>query len=167
MNLNDIRTDSSVLLDANIFIYALQKLSPQCERLLDRCSGGEVLGIVPLHVLAEVMHRMMISEARDNNWISGSNPSKSLSEKPDRIRALTRYESYIRDILTMGFQLEPLEREDFITAMAVQRKAGLLSNDALLVAVGERTRVTSIASADKAFAKVQGIILYAPSDLEQ
>jgi predicted nucleic acid-binding protein len=166
MNLNDIRTDSSVLLDANIFIYALQKLSKQCERLLIRCSSGEILGIAPLHVLAEVMHRMMITEARDNNWISGSNPSKSLSANPDRVRSLVRYESYMRDILIMGFQLEPLEREDFITAIGVQRKAGLLTNDALLVAVGERLRVTSIASADQVFSKVQGIIHYSPTDLE-
>ena len=166
MNLNDLRNESSVLLDANIFIYALQKLSRQCERLLDRCSGGEILGIVPLHVLAEIMHRMMITEARDNNWISGSNPSKSLSEKPDRVRSLTRYESYVRDILAMGFQLEPLECEDFIIAMAVQRKAGLLTNDALLVAVGERMRVTAIASADQTFSKVPGIVLYSPSDIE-
>lgn len=167
MNLNDLKNESGVLLDANIFIYALQKLSRQCERLLDRCSRGEILGIVPLPVLAEVMHRMMITEARDNNWISGSNPSKSLSGKPDRVRSLTRYESYMKDILAMGFQFEPLDCEDFIAAMAVQRTAGLLTNDALLVAVGERLKVVAIASADQAFSKVSAMVLYSPSDLEE
>ena len=165
MNLNDIKTGGSVVIDANIFIYALEKASRQCERFLDRCSEGEILGVVPMHVLAEVMHRMMISEARDNNWIHQSNPTKALSAKPERVRSLLRYEGYMRDILTMGFQLEPVLREDFITAMAVQRKSGLLTNDALLVAVGERLRVTSIASADQGFLRVQGSALFAPNDI--
>jgi predicted nucleic acid-binding protein len=66
----------------------------------------------------------------------------------------------------MGFQLEPVLREDFITAMAVQRTSGLLTNDALLVAVGERLRVTSIASADQGFSRVPGSLLFMPDDIE-
>jgi predicted nucleic acid-binding protein len=166
MNLNAIKSDSSILIDANIFIYAMQKLSKQCERLLSRCSEGEVQGVVPLHILAEVMHIMMITEARDNSWISGSNPGKSLSEKPERVRSLVRYESFIRDILIMGFHLEPVSREDFITALSIQRKTGLLTNDALLAAVGERLRVAAIASADKVFSRIQGMQHYSPTDME-
>jgi predicted nucleic acid-binding protein len=166
MNLNDIKTGSNVVIDANVFIYALQKSSPQCERLLDRCIDEEIYGIVSLHVLAEVMHRMMIAEARDNNWITGSNPTKRLSEQPDRIRELVRYENKIRDLLAMGLQMEPVIQEDFISAMIVQRQEGLMTNDALLVAVCQRLRVESIASADNKFSKVRGISLFSPDDIE-
>jgi predicted nucleic acid-binding protein len=166
MNLNDIKTGSNVIIDANIFIYALQKSSQQCERLLDRCIDEELYGIVPLHVLAEVMHRMMIAEARDNNWISGSNPTKRLSEQPDRIRALVRYENKTKDLLAMGLQMEPVIQEDFISAMIVQRQAGLMTNDALLVAVCQRLRINAIASADTKLREIPGIFLFSPDDIK-
>jgi predicted nucleic acid-binding protein len=49
--------------------------------------------------------------------------------------------------------------------MAIQRQAGLLTNDALLVATGERLRVTTIATADTAFKHVNGISIFYPDDL--
>ncbi|MHB8336995.1 MAG: hypothetical protein ACYDEE_06240 [Ignavibacteriaceae bacterium] len=39
------------------------------------------------------------------------------------------------------------------------------SNDALFLAVATRLRVTAIVSADSIFRNVQGIILYAPDDI--
>jgi predicted nucleic acid-binding protein len=165
-NLNQIKNDDIILLDANICLYAIRQKSTQCEQLLSRCAIGEVTGIMHCHILAEIMHQLMIAEARDYQWIKGSNPAKQLAGLPDRVRALRRYEELIRDILGMGLQIEPVVHEDFITSMEVQRQAGLLTNDALLVAVGERLRVTSIVSADQAFSRAPGIVLYSPSDLE-
>jgi predicted nucleic acid-binding protein len=165
MNLDRISGGDTILLDANISLYAIRQESAQCERFLTRCAKGELHGVMPGHVLAEIMHQLMIAEARDNQWIKGGNPAKQLAFLPERVRALNRYEELVRDILGMGLQIEPVIQEDFITAMAIQRRAGLLTNDALLVAVGERIRVTSIASADKAFADVQGLLLYSPDDI--
>jgi len=166
MNLSQIPNLDIFLIDANICLYAIRKESVQCENLLNRCAKGEVTGIMPTHVLAETMHQLMIAEARDYQWIKGPNPARQLSELPERVRALTRYEELVRDILGSGIQVEPVVQEDFITAMGIQHRSGLLTNDALLVAVGERLRVTSIVSADKTFSRVQGIIMYAPDDIE-
>jgi len=44
---------------------------------------------------------------------------------------------------------------------------GLLTNDALLAAVGRRLRVLALASTDRQFSRVPGLILYAPDDLEE
>jgi predicted nucleic acid-binding protein len=165
MNLDNIRNGESVTIDANVFLYAMQQESEQCKRFLTRCAQEEIIGVLPVHILAEVTHQLMIAEARDNGWIKGSNPARQLAEQPERVRALTRYETLVRDILGIGLSIEPIEREDFITAMGVQRQSGLLTNDALLVAVGQRLRTNSIASADKTFSRVNGILLYSPDDL--
>lgn len=165
MNLDRLQTNESVLIDANVLIYAIQKESPQCERFVKRCARGEITGVLSLHVLAEVMHHLMITEARDNGWITGSNHAKQLAQKPDRIRSLSRYENVVRDILTAGFQLVTLERDDFLSAISIQNQFGLLTNDALCIAVAQRLRLKSIASADQAFAQVRGVILYEPDDL--
>lgn len=165
MNIGLIKRGDSIVIDANIIIYAIQKESEQCKNLLLRCAEGEVNGILPAHILAEVMHILMISEARDNGWITGPNPAKQLSENPERIRQLSRYETIIKDLLTINCDIVSLEQEDFMTAMRIQREVGLLTNDALLVAVAERLRIQAIATADKRFGLVRGKILYVPEDL--
>jgi predicted nucleic acid-binding protein len=167
MNLLKIPAGQPVLIDANIFIYANQKASGQCIRLLERCAGTEVLGILPTHILAEIMHVLMLSEARDIGIIKGSNPARHLTENPQAVKSLNRYESLIRDLLAIGLQLESLQREDFITAMSLQRQYGLLTNDALFLAIATRLRVTAIVSADSIFKNVQGIIHYSPDDINE
>jgi predicted nucleic acid-binding protein len=165
MNLDHIRGGEAVLVDANVIIYAIQRASGQCRRMLDRCATEEVRGILPLHILAEVMHRLMLAEAQDYHWVRTPNPARGLAQKPERIRALHRHATAIRDLLGVGLVLEPLEREDFLTALAISREAGLLTNDALLVAVGYRLRILALASADRQFARVKGLTLYSPDDL--
>jgi len=165
MNLDALQKGSDVIIDANIFIYAMRQQSQQCKRLLLRCANNEVNGVLPAYVLAEIMHKLMISEARDNDWIHGSNPAKQLSEKPDIVKKLFRYENLIKDLLAINLNIVSLEQGDFLTAMRIQRETGLLTNDALLVAIAERLRIEAIASADKGFEKVRGKILYVPEDV--
>ena len=160
MNLLNIPAEQPVIIDANIFIYANQKASAQCVKLLERCANNEVFGILPSHILAEVMHVLMLAEAKDIGIIKGSNPARQLTENPQKVKSLNRYESLIRDLLAIGLQLEPLQREDFITAMSLQRQYGLLTNDALFMAIATRLRVTAIVSADSVLGNVQGIIHY-------
>lgn len=166
MNLNSIPSGEIVVIDANIILYAIQKASAQCKRLLERVAREEVVGILPLHTLAGVTHQLMLAEAWDNQWITAPNLARELREQPDRVRALIRYEGMVRDLLSLGLNLESLQREDFLSAMMVQRQAGLLTNDALLVAVGQRMRAQAIASANSSFGRVQGMLLYSPDDLE-
>ncbi len=167
MNLLKIPVEQPVIIDANILIYANQKASIQCVKLLERCANNEVFGILPTHILAEVMHVLMLAEARDVGLIKGSNPAKQLSENPQIVKSLNRYESLLRDLLAIGLQLEPLQREDFITAMSLQRQYGLLTNDALFLAIATRLRITAVVSADSIFKNIQGIIHYSPDDLNE
>jgi predicted nucleic acid-binding protein len=165
MNLDTLPANEVIVLDANVIIYALHRMSGQCQRLLERCVGEEVRGIVPAHILAEVMHQLMITEARDNGWIMGPNPARQLAEQPERVRSLARYQERMRDILSAGLAVEPVDHEDYLTAMDIQRQAGLLTNDAILAAVARRLRVAAIASADQALGRVEWAQLYAPDDV--
>ncbi len=167
MNLLQIPHNQTVIIDTNIFVYANQRSSEQCIKLLQKCASDEIFGIIPVHILAELTHVLMLAEARDLGLINGANPAKQLSDAPQKVKALNRYEELIRDLLSIGLQLETLQREDFLTAMSIQRKYGLLTNDALFLAVAQRLRVTSIISADKNFRDIQSTILYSPDDLNR
>ncbi len=166
MKLNAIPDENIVLIDANIFLYANQRASDQCIDLLSRAVEGKITGYITTHLLAEITHIFMLAEAGNAGLITAGNPARQLSEKPEVVRELYIYESLVRDILTMGIKLEPILREDFITALSIQRQYGFLTNDALLIAAAARLRINYIASADKTFSRIKGINHCFPDDLK-
>ena len=165
MNLHSLDPSKSIILDANILLYGIQRKSEQCVELIGRIGDGELNCYITSHILAEVMHVLMIEEARSIGEITGGNPAKKLSEKPGLVNSLYLYESVFEDILNLGMNIEVVEKQDLIEALAVQRKYGLLTNDSLIIAVAKRLRITSLVSADKVFGKVKSITLYSPDDI--
>jgi predicted nucleic acid-binding protein len=165
MNLDEIPDHASVLIDANILIYAANRRSPQCVRFLARCGEEKFSSIIPTHILAETMHVLMLEEARENNWATGANPARILSQQPERIMMLHRYESAIRELIASVTHIEPVFEQDYTAALALQRTTGLLTNDALFAATAQRLRVDAIASADSAFKRLADVSLYLPDDL--
>lgn len=165
MNLSEIKNGEFVVIDTNILIYANQQKSRECARLLRRCGAGEVRGIVPMPMVAELVHTLMLIEARDNGWIDRSNPARALSEHPELIQRLTRYATQVREFLGIGLRIEPAVAYDIIEVMNIQREYGLLTNDALLLAIARRLNCNAIASADTAFKNTQGFMVYLPGDL--
>jgi predicted nucleic acid-binding protein len=165
MNLSEIPENARVVIDTGIFIYAMQGLSGQCRTLLERCARDQARGILPSLVLTDVMHVLMIAEAKDNGWIHGSNSFRDLRSQNKRIASLRRYESLVRDLLGMGLYLEDAAREDFITAMDVQQRSGFLVRDALLIAMCRRMGVHAIATADPGFRRALDMEVYLPADV--
>ena len=107
----------------------------------------------------------MLIEARENNWIERANPSRALAERPDLVRRLSRYESQVREFFGIGLRVEPAMAPDVLEAVRIQHETGLLTNDALLLAVARRLNIESIATADKAIAAAPGFSIYAPGDI--
>ena len=166
MKLTEIRAGEWVVIDTNILVYANQQKCEECIQLLRRCAMREVRGIVPMPMVAELVHTLMLIEARENGWIERSNPARALSEHPELVRRLARYENQVREFLGMGLRIESVTPVDILEALTIQREVGLLTNDALLLAVARRLNCSAIATADAAFRNVPGVVVYQPSDLE-
>ena len=166
MNLGQIRNGELIVIDTNVLVYANQQKSQQCVQLLHRCVRDDVEAVVPIPMVAELMHTLMLLEARENGWIERANPSRALSDKPGLVKRLSNYEKQISQFLGIGLRLESVVTVDIIETLSIQREFGLLTNDALLVAVARRLNCGSIVSADRAFAALSGFMVYAPSDLE-
>jgi len=163
MNLADIKAGDWVVIDTNILVYANQQKCEECVRLLQRCALREVTGIVPMPMVAELIHTLMLIEARENGWIERSNPARALAEHPEQVRRLARYENQVREFPGIGLRLEPATAADVVEVLSIQREVGLLTNDALLVAIARRLNCAAIATADAAFQTVPGITVYAPA----
>jgi predicted nucleic acid-binding protein len=163
--LSSIRAGAWVAIDTNILVYANQQRSPECVEFLTRCASGELQGVVPVSMVAELVHALMLIEARENNWIERANAARALAERPDLVRRLTRYEIQMREFSGIGLRIEPVGAADILEAMRIQKEAGLLTNDALLLAVARRLNCEAVASADKAIAQAPGFSVFAPGDI--
>lgn len=164
MNLTDIHNGSRVLLDSNILLYAAGRHSRECIALVERIASGVVEACLTTVTVGEVCHRWMMEECRDRGIVLGGNPARALAEKRQVITQLTNYYSLTMAVLNGRFDIRSVESRDFILALQLQRRWGLLTNDSLQLAVAERMGINEIATADKGFDAVQGLIVYKPTD---
>jgi predicted nucleic acid-binding protein len=164
MNLDDINHGSTVMVDTNALLYARRGRSPQCSRLLDRCEVKAIAGVITTVVLAEYCHRQMMIECQDRG-LTSSNPAKAISRKPEVVKQLTTYARDVRFLLGGGLHIETVQADDFHVALELQTQHGLLTNDALNLAVTKRLGIQEIVTADTNFDHVAGLIVYKPSDI--
>ena len=166
MNLDDIQSGSLCVIDTNILLYAEQGVSAQSQRLLRRCSTGELIGVLPQTVWQELIHKLMLAEAVMLSKISGSNPARKLSKKSGVIQGLAIYKEKINALRVLGLGFESCTEKDiFEQAFTLQTKYGLLTNDSVVLAVALRLGADVLASADTSFQKISEPIVARPSDL--
>jgi predicted nucleic acid-binding protein len=166
VNLDDIPNGSLCVIDSNILIYAEEGVSNQAQRLLRRCARGELSGVLPQTVWQEVTHKLMLAEAMMKGVISGGNPASRLSSKPEAIKELSLYRAKVQALVELGLGFETCTLKDLTkTAFGLQEKYGLLTNDAVVLAVAIRLKADALASEDKAFRDVTEVPIYAPTDL--
>lgn len=166
MSLDNIPTGNLCVIDTNVLLYAQQEMSDQAQRLLRRCSKGEISGVLPQTVWQELTHKLMLTEAAMKHGVSGSNPAARLAYKPEVVRTLGLYQTKVRALMDLGLRFEICTQDDLLqSAFALQRRYGLLTNDSVILAVAIRLEADCIASSDKGFQSVEEIAVFAPSDL--
>ena len=166
MNLDDIPAGSLCVVDTNVLVYAEQGVSSQAQRFIRRCSSGEVKATLPQTVWQEFTHKLMLAEAMMRGFTSGGNPAARLASRPDAIRSLSLYKVKVRALLDLGFGFEPCLLPDLLDrAFALQENHGLLTNDAMVLAVALRLKADVLVSSDKAFRGVAELDVYYPTDL--
>jgi predicted nucleic acid-binding protein len=165
MTFADLVTGDSVFVDANTLIYHCTidpTFGSACTALLDRIGRGEVTGFTSTHVLLEVCHRLMALEAARALGKPQGSMAKFLKSHLDEIQRLSSFRQAIDDLCISQLQLLPISPAMVQTVAAVCQQAGLLTNDAAVVAVMQANGLTRIASNDGDFDRVPGITRYAP-----
>lgn len=166
MSLDDVPAGSLCVLDTNVLLYAEQGASAQAQRLLRRVESQELIGVLPQPVWQELTHKLMLAEALTRGQISGGNPTRQLSAKPEVVKRLTLYRHKVEALLMIGLTFESCTRKDVIEdALHLQRRYGLLTNDSVILAVAIRIRADALVSADARFQGTRAISVYAPSDV--
>jgi predicted nucleic acid-binding protein len=157
---------AAVFIDANIFVYHFGPhavFAPTCTDLLERITRQELQGFTCASVLSDVAHRLMALEARAVLKRTSPGIGNYLKTHPAEIQKLSRFRQAILDIPGFRVQLLPTLPTLVETATALSQHHGLLSGDALLVAVMQHHGLANLASADADFDRVPGLTRYAPA----
>ena len=167
MNLDDISNGSLCVIDTNVLLYAEQGSSLQSQRLLRRCSTGDLIGVMPQTAWQELTHKLMLAEAMMLGKITGPNPSRKLAKQPDLVKSLGLYRDKVLALVDLGIGFVSCTREDFFEkALKLQEKHGLLVNDSMILAIALRLKADVLVSADAAFKKITDLHVAIPSDIQ-
>ena len=160
MSVNDIPSGTLVGIDANVFIRHFTLGSAESTLLLKRVEAGEIVGVTTTPTLHEVLHRLMVFEARESGAISGNNPALRLRRKQKVVRKLNRYHADTAAILGMGVRLLPPLADTLHASHRFRTEYGLLVNDSLLAATLVANGVGVLVTADRDFLRVKELDVY-------
>ena len=166
-SLAELTAEQTVFVDANIFIYHFTGLSQECSDFLVRCERGELWGVTGIHLLLEVLHRLMMIEAVSKGLVAPGNVAKKLRERPNVVEQLVEHQIQTEAILEMGIEVTGLTFDHLRRSSLFRQRDGLLVNDSLTVAAMEIEGISNLATADPDFARVEAIQVYGPKDLAE
>ena len=160
MKLADLASGSAVFVDANIFVYAFApdpQFGASCSQLLERIEHHDLQGISSTHVMSDVAHRLMTLEACATFGWPYAGIAQRLNRHPADVQKLNRFRTALEAIIAVGVQAIPVLPRHVVAAATESQQHGLLSNDALIVALMLEHRLSQIASNDTDFDGVAGI----------
>jgi predicted nucleic acid-binding protein len=98
--LGQLPDGAAVFIDANIFVLAgsVGPIGLQCQELLSRVRQGLLQGFTATFVVAEVTHRVMVNEAREQLQRSARETVEYLQQNLAFIRSLKRHLMVASDI---------------------------------------------------------------------
>lgn len=161
----DLPSGAPVFVDANIFTYHFQPhpiFGPTCSGLLERIERQDLRGLTSSHVLTEVAHRLMTLEAYMEFGWPFAGIAQRLKQHPAQVQRLLRFRRAIEEVPRYGIEVLSVPPQLVEMGVAVSQETGLLSNDALLVAVMRHHGLNRLASHDADFDRVPGLVRYAP-----
>jgi predicted nucleic acid-binding protein len=165
MTFADLVTGDSVFVDANTLIHLFEphpQLGPFCRQLMQRIDNQDLAGYTSSHVVGEVCHRLMTIEAnRVLGWpIPGI--GNRLRTNPLEVQKLSLFRRAVEQIAQSRLHILPVTPPMLVAAVALCQQWGLLTNDAVCVALVQAHGSRKIASSDSDFDRVPGLTRYGP-----
>ena len=102
-------------------------------------------------------------EVREKLRVRNESSRASLNRYEQRLMALTRFRQAVEEVPIFGVRVLSVGLSDVVSAVAVSQQYGLLSGDALVVAMMQHHGLVNLASNDVDFDRVPWITRYAPA----
>ena len=156
---------TDIFIDANIFVYGLNRVSPQCWLLLERCSREEITGISLFEIVNEATHKFMLAEAVPKSIITPPGSAAALRRRYSDIPTLIDYWRETERILSLNILLFSTDEQIVRSAQPERQSASVLTNDSMILSWMREYRIRHIATADRDFVRASGITVFGPDDI--
>ena len=161
-SLADLPSGTIIFIDANCLVYHFFNTYPSCTHMLQRAERGDINVLTSVSVVAELRHRLMMLEGAQQFHLPIGTIREHLRRHPERIRLLTKCHEAIESLPALRIEILPISWELLLASQRISAEEGLLTNDALLIAVMRERRLTHLASNDADFARLRDITLWRP-----
>src|ERR1700693_3002851 len=141
--LSALATGAGILIDANIFIYALTGRSMQSQELLERAQIGDLAAVTTIEVINEICHKLMLLEALERRVIDRISAA-ALRAKANEIASLTSYWKRIERVFDLNLAVLTLDESRVRRAHRLRSAHGLLTNDSLIAAAAEEREIPNL-----------------------
>ncbi len=162
MILADLVDGDSVFLDANVLVYYFAphpQYGPACHDLIRRVENRALMGYTSTAVLSDTAHHLMTFEASAVfGWTS--KVVQRLRHDPSAVMHLSRFHQSLVEVPKLGIRILTIPETSIENAAMLSRRTGLLSNDALIVALMRDHGLDKLASGDVNFDRVPGLTRY-------
>jgi predicted nucleic acid-binding protein len=165
MMLDQAPSGAQVFVDANILVYHFQPhpgFGPTCHRFLERIERQDIKGYTSTNLLGELAHRLMVIEAGALPGWAGSKVLNRLKQQSGVVKQLTLFQMAVESVLQSQIQVLTIPPVLMSTVATLSRQHGLLTNDAVILALMQTHGLTHLASHDAHFDSVPAITRYAP-----
>ncbi|MCC6418177.1 MAG: type II toxin-antitoxin system VapC family toxin [Gemmataceae bacterium] len=165
MTFDNIPAGLAVFLDANCLVYDATfdpTCGPACKRLLERIENKELPGYTSVVVVAEMAHRLMTIEVANRLSRPLTGIANWLRRHPAEVQQCVSHRRAIDELAAIPLIILPVHGTQVSRAADLSIQFGLLTNDALIVAVMQDNGLNALASRDPDFDRVPGITRYAP-----
>ncbi|HET6573300.1 MAG TPA: type II toxin-antitoxin system VapC family toxin [Fimbriiglobus sp.] len=165
MTFADLAVQNHIFLDANTLVYHFashQVFGPAANQLMTRIENQDLGGYTSTHILSETAHRLMMIEAATLPGWKQTKVKLRLLQQPSALQNLSLFRRAIEAVLQSRIQTLTIAPSLVVSAAGISQQSGLLSNDALIVAVMQAHGLCQLASNDPDFDRVPGITRYAP-----
>jgi predicted nucleic acid-binding protein len=161
----DMPDGTTVFVDANILHYAVIPTPPFSEHayaLMDRLSAGTITGVVSFQILADAQHKAMMSLLASQYGLPRPKLIGWAKQHPAEVKALAGLPEAVELLQSANVEILPLDNVLLIDASHIAVQHGLLTNDAIIVALMQRHGIVNIATNDDDFDCVPGITVWKP-----
>ena len=156
---------STCFIDANIIYYHFVDtpgLSDPCSDLIERIVDDRVAAFTSIHLLAEAVHKIMLSEVAKRFGMPRARLVNWLQNNSDRIADLDEFRLAVSEFASLNIGLLPLDIPLLVAGTELSKQLGLLTNDALTVALLHRHGIVNLVTNDGDFEHVPGITVWKP-----
>jgi len=165
MTLDQVPAGVHIFVDSNILVYHFQPhpgFGPTCHRLIERIERQDIEGHTSTNLLGELAHRLMVIEAGALPGWAGGKVLNRLKQQLGVVKQLCLFQTAVEAVLQSKIRVHTVPAVLLSTAATLSRQHGLLTTDAVILAVMQAHQLTHLASHDAHFDGLPGLIRYAP-----